>query len=188
MKVLILGIAIILSACVEAQVHKFEIIECTNSILPEFDGQVVSLIDSNTGEILKDTLVEKVEKTRNIFKPCRQYIYTAIYRDKNNNVISDSKIWMMSTGRRWEYQPEKQDEVVVQFAFSKENIPEIKKHYVNKKILESITFSDQTTTGIIENVKEVWMHPFRSNQYNFTEVAAFPHVKYPLEIGKTWTS
>lgn len=31
------------------------------------------------------------------------------------------------------------------------------------------------------------MHPFRSNQYNFTEVAPFPEVKFPLEVGKIWT-
>ena len=31
------------------------------------------------------------------------------------------------------------------------------------------------------------MLPFRYNQYNFTEVAPFPRVKFPLEIGKEWT-
>ena len=42
-------------------------------------------------------------------------------------------------------------------------------------------------TGVIENVEVVWMHPFRLNQYNFTEVAPFPEVKFPLKIGKAWT-
>ena len=30
--------------------------------------------------------------------------------------------------------------------------------------------------------------PFRSNQYIFTEVAAFPLVRFPLEVGTLWTS
>lgn len=95
---------------------------------------------------------------------------------------------MMATGNRWEWQPEKQDEVAIQFEFSEEDIPEIKKHYINKKFAGDGHFTSQETTGIIENVQEVWMHPFRSNQFNFTEVAAFPAVKFPLEAGKTWAS
>ncbi len=31
------------------------------------------------------------------------------------------------------------------------------------------------------------MHPFRSNQFNFTEISPFPEIKYPLEIGKKLT-
>jgi len=43
-------------------------------------------------------------------------------------------------------------------------------------------------TGVIEDEKSVWMHPFRSNQYNFTEVAPFPEVRFPLQVGATWSS
>ncbi|MDF9794885.1 hypothetical protein OKW21_000148 [Catalinimonas alkaloidigena] len=32
------------------------------------------------------------------------------------------------------------------------------------------------------------MHPFRDNQYHFTEVAAFPYVRLPLEVSKSWTN
>tara|TARA_B100000989_G_scaffold294298_1_gene273181 strand:- start:657 stop:1016 length:360 start_codon:yes stop_codon:yes gene_type:complete len=31
------------------------------------------------------------------------------------------------------------------------------------------------------------MHPFRANQYLFTEVAPFPEVKFPLKIDKSWS-
>jgi hypothetical protein len=46
---------------------------------------------------------------------------------------------------------------------------------------------EQGIEGVIENVEEIWMHPFRFNQFNFTEVAPFPEVKFPLKVGKTWT-
>lgn len=95
---------------------------------------------------------------------------------------------MMATGKRWEWQPEKQDEITIQYEFDEEDIPWIKQHYVNKKFAVEGSFIPKQTTGIIENVREVWMHPFRSNQFNFTEVAAFPHVKFPLRKGATWTS
>jgi hypothetical protein len=156
--------------------------------MPEYDGHIVSIIDSETGEVLRDTLVEKIEKSRNVFKPCRQYIYQATYKDKNGGVISKSKVWMMATGKRWEWQPEKQDEITIQYEFDEEDIPRIKQHYVNKKFAVEGSFIPKQTTGIIENVREVWMHPFRSNQFNFTEVASFPHVKFPLRKGATWTS
>ena len=32
----------------------------------------------------------------------------------------------------------------------------------------------------------IFHHPFRDNQYYFTEIAPFPEVTYPLEIGNTW--
>ena len=32
------------------------------------------------------------------------------------------------------------------------------------------------------------MHPPRTNQYKFTEVAPFPEIYFPFEIGKSWES
>ncbi|MDQ3394695.1 MAG: hypothetical protein M3512_11370 [Bacteroidota bacterium] len=181
-------ISVILFSCNESPPFAFEEIACKKTEAPEFDGQIVSLLDNETGQAVKDTLIEKIPKTRNVFQPCRQYIYNAIYRDQNDNLISESHVWMMATGERWEFQPEKQDKVAIQYEVIENEISEIKKHFVNKKWVSQIQFTTQETTGIIENVQEVWMHPFRANQFNFTEVAAFPAVKFPLEVGKTWTS
>lgn len=175
-------------SCSNALNHEFEIVDCTDAEMPEYDGIVVSILDNESGEVLRDTLVEKIKKTRNVFKPCRQYIYKAIYKTREGEIISENDVWMMATGKRWEWQPEKQDEISIQYSFEEEEIPRIKQHYVNKKFAGEGPFTKKETTGIIENVREVWMHPFRSNQYNFTEVAAFPHIKFPLKEGKTWTS
>ena len=93
---------------------------------------------------------------------------------------------MMANGERWQYQPDKQDEIVVQYEFSQSDFDENLKHQLNRGLVKP-NWLGQVSEGVIENVEEVWMHPFRMNQYNFTEVAPFPHIRYPLEIGRMWT-
>lgn len=41
--------------------------------------------------------------------------------------------------------------------------------------------------GIIENKMNVWMHPPRSEMFKMLEIAPFPFVRFPLEVGTTWT-
>ena len=42
-------------------------------------------------------------------------------------------------------------------------------------------------TGLIENVKNIWMHPPRTEFFKILEVNPFPYVKQPLLIGTKWT-
>ena len=43
------------------------------------------------------------------------------------------------------------------------------------------------TSGLIENNKNIWMHPFRSPYYfRMHNVNPYPFVQFPLEIGKKW--
>lgn len=43
------------------------------------------------------------------------------------------------------------------------------------------------STGAVENAKSVWIHPFRANQYIYTEVAPFPEVEYEhLKVNDSW--
>lgn len=65
-------------------------------------------------------------------------------------LISDGRVWMMATGNRWAYQPEMQDEVTFQYAFSEEQVAEIKEYAVNKAFSKHQQFVPEGTTGIIE--------------------------------------
>ncbi|MCX2746171.1 hypothetical protein OO013_19995 [Mangrovivirga sp. M17] len=42
-------------------------------------------------------------------------------------------------------------------------------------------------SGITENDTVVWIHPPRTNIYRKLELAPFPMIKYPLEVGNEWT-
>ncbi len=92
----------------------------------------------------------------------------------------------MATGNSWEYS-DQQQELLIAYEFDSTDVDRINGYAVNKS-LDRLFWQKQEATGIIENESSIWMHPFRSNQYNFTEVAPFPSVRLPLEIGKTWSS
>jgi len=158
---------------------------CAPDEMPEFDGNKVTILDANRNPV-KDTIMNQIVKRRDVFKPCRKLIYGAIWKDKNGNVITNSRIKMVALGQRWDVQPEIQDEIVVQFEFNEEDIKKTEKYQLNKGILDR-RWMGQGREGVIENVEEIWMHPFRSNQYNFTEVAPFPEVKFPMKVGKSWS-
>ena len=171
--------------CSEKKNSEFTSTDCAPGNMPEFDVYKVTLLD-DYGNHLKDTIIGKIEKRRTVFKPCREMIYRATFKTDKNELITNSRIMMMATGKRWKFQPEKQDEIIVQYEFTKEDFERNQQNQLNKGLLGN-RWVKQGIEGVIENVKEVWMHPFRYNQFNFTEVAPFPEVKFPLRIGKTWT-
>lgn len=41
-------------------------------------------------------------------------------------------------------------------------------------------------TGLIENEKNIWLHPPRQFLFEILELNPFPFIKYPLQIGNTW--
>jgi hypothetical protein len=43
------------------------------------------------------------------------------------------------------------------------------------------------STGVIENIKNVWMHPPRTDLFKILELNPFPYIKQPYEVGNTWT-
>ncbi|KXX66519.1 hypothetical protein AVL50_31840 [Flammeovirga sp. SJP92] len=135
---------------------------------------------------LRDTLLDLIERKTTVFQPCREMIYQTKFSDKNNEIISSGRIKMMATGRKWKFQPEKQVEVALQYEYTAEDYEKCKEHQLNTK-LGFDHWINEATEGVIENVEKVWMHPFRFNQYTFTEVAPFPEVIFPLSIGKSWT-
>lgn len=136
-------------------------------------------VDCNYSDLISSPNLQRV------FKPCREFIYSAKYWDQEYNLISDERVWMMATGHSWEHQPESQDELIIQYNYDNSKIDFIIEFSLNPEFQR---WNTKEVTGIIETGEKTWMHPFRSNQYSFTEVASFPSVQFPLETGKTWTS
>jgi len=165
---------------------EFTPIECAPESMPQYDGNKVTMLDDD-GNPQRDTILSQIEKRRTVFKPCREMIYRAKFKSAKNVLITNSRIKMMATGKRWKFQPEKQDEIVVQYEFTNEDFEKNKKSQLNKSLKQYI-WTKEGIEGVIENVEEIWMHPFRYNQFNFAEVSPFSVVKFPLRLGKTWTS
>ena len=120
-----------------------------------------------------------------IYRPCRQFIYRAQYWDANYNLISDQRIWMMATGKHWELDPG-QAELYVQYEYNGSDVERIQSYNINQSITDW-EWRKWETIGVTESQSGLWMHPFRANQYLFTEVAPFPMISYAnLDIGIQW--
>lgn len=53
--------------------------------------------------------------------------------------------------------------------------------------LQEPIYGSFSSTGAVENDKNVWIHPIREGFFNALETAPFPFVRKPLEIGLEWT-
>jgi hypothetical protein len=49
------------------------------------------------------------------------------------------------------------------------------------------TLLQEGLTGLVENPKNVWVHPFRAKVFSVTEMSPFPYVKRPLKVGQQWS-
>lgn len=170
-------------SCQQAQTYSFTKIACSPEPTPEFDVTIAKVVASE-GQPEREVILNKIPKKRTVFKPCRELIYNAVFFNETNEIITTSQIKLMATGKRWEFQPEKQDEVKIQFEYDTNQEALSKKYQLNKTLEGMWVF--ETIEGVVENEEEVWMHPFRHNQFNFTEVAPFPKVELPLFVGKTY--
>ena len=52
-------------------------------------------------------------------------------------------------------------------------------------------FTDQRSretsySGIVENERNLWMHPMRSRLFRIVEINPFPYIQYPIKKGNTW--
>ena len=172
MKKLIVIVLLINLGCTnnDENTYQFQPIKCNPEEMPKFDGNKVTLLDDNE-EPLRDTIFGGIEKRRTIFKPCREIIYKSEFKTEKGELISKGRIKMMAKGTRWQFQPEKQDEILIQYEFNQKDFDKNKIHQLNKGLIAD-KWIGEVTEGVIENVEEVWMHPFRFNQYNFTMCAS----------------
>lgn len=52
--------------------------------------------------------------------------------------------------------------------------------------LEGPEFASYSSTGAVDNSKNVWIHPIRNGFFSSLETCPFPFVKKPLQIGLEW--
>lgn len=48
-------------------------------------------------------------------------------------------------------------------------------------------FTTYNMTGLVENKKNIWIHPPRKDLFEILELNPFPFIKYPLEVGNKWS-
>lgn len=137
---------------------------------------------SDTSEVVFDCDV--TDPSIRIFKPCKKFTYSARYWDSDFNLLSEEKIVVMPTGKLW-LRDTTQIEVQIVYDTDLRSKDFLKEFYLNEKLKER-NFKQEITTGYVENNRFALMHPFRENQYNFTQICPFPEVIFPIQIGAKW--
>lgn len=54
------------------------------------------------------------------------------------------------------------------------------------KLVDGGSWSNEMT-GVIENRKNLWLHPPRTDLFAILELNPFPYIKQPLKVGAKWT-
>jgi hypothetical protein len=122
-----------------------------------------------------------------IFDSTRTYWFDATFIDCKGNTLTREKIKLKPLGIPWEFQESQTKYEITYFptdsVIDRMRNPSSKK----KRKWEGIVISTKNTSGATEDSSGVWTHPLRKNQYMYTEVCAFPEVRYDkLEVGKRW--
>ncbi len=117
-------------------------------------------------------------KTLTIFNQNRKFAYSAIRISAKKDTLANTKIYLVPDGTGWGNQAASQSQILCHYNFSKQDsldhISEV------KEIVTPDFWLRVDTTGIIENEEEIWMHPFRYNEFFKTELAPFPLVRFPI--------
>jgi hypothetical protein len=126
-----------------------------------------------------------------IFRAGRTYEYRAIFINPAGDTLTRGGVTLEALGTPWAAQPKTQTAIRRHY------------HYTAQDSITFLTYPDPRTkrpdkpkgyiwartdvTGIIENKQQVWIHPFRDNQYVHTEIAPFPKVLLDsLQLGGHW--
>lgn len=114
----------------------------------------------------------------------RVYNYQITYTDSNQKVITKEELLIEPTGEIWEADT-KQTLVNFTAHFKSEDSIKLAPYPINGKLKP---WSRKWQEGVIQNENKIWMHPIRQNQYQLTEIAPFPEVKFPLQLQMQWNN
>ncbi len=125
---------------------------------------------------------------RSIYTPCRQFLYNAKFWDQEYNLITETRVLLSLTGNSQMKQDGKEQvEGIYQYEYKESDFAKAAPHNINTTLPDT-GWVQQMPQGLAETGQDVWMTPFRQNQFKFTQVSPYPSVNLPLEDGKQWHS
>jgi len=132
------------------------------------------------------------QDTAKIWQPNREFHYQALYLNANGDTISNETIVMIPTGEPNPLQKKIQTFAEFRYQYSYDDSVKLAANPIHAndftKKHNTIIWRRSIKEGIKENEDEIWMHPFRINQYVLTEIAPFPTARFPLTEGRSWKS
>ena len=150
-------------------------------------------------EVHNDTTnLSRFTEDNEIYKGGNTYHYSFEYFDKNGfqkYFRHNSFVKKTSRMDRWEFAPIG-DSIVAEYSIK--ILYGLEGHFLSIKNYSQtlIKYSFQQlngeeypvgeTTGLVENKKNIWLHPPRTDLLAVLELNPFPCVRFPLKIGKKW--
>lgn len=120
-----------------------------------------------------------------LFDSLATYQYKALFIDDKGDTLTSEKVILQSTGQPWSAQ---KTQILAKYNYFPDSLAYFFRDPIFKKT-QYITITREVRTGVVETDSSIWIHPFRENQYKYTEVAPFPKVqKNKLIIGTEWNS
>ncbi len=118
-------------------------------------------------------------KNLKIFKKGRNLKYAAIRTNKEGDTLANTFVHLIPDGTGWgDEAASSQSQVIFKYEFDLQDSID---HYEEvEKTVGHEFWIDKDTTGVIENEKQVWIHPIRNNEFFKTEIAPFPVVRFPI--------
>lgn len=183
MKNLLLFIGILFISSCQAQV-KEQIMEEAFEV--DNDGIIAEKVDTMS----KDE--NRYNHNNKIYTVGKTFSFTYHYEDKKGD-----KFLIRQNGLNWKFVPaNKPDTNAVSQIFMKvksglspfiQQLPDYNQTVVLYEFQQQNgEFMNNEMTGIIENSKNIWMHPPRSHLFKILELNPFPYIKAPYEVGTKW--
>ena len=108
------------------------------------------------------------------------YKYSALYVNQQGDALSNETILITPRDTIFNF-----NQTLLVYHFSQQNI--VLKSRTDSIVGFNNMWVDSIGEGALEN-SELWIHPFRSNQYILTEISSFPQIKFSPSLGIKWKS
>jgi hypothetical protein len=151
---------------------------------------------------LSDGIVIELLADKESLWPCSDdntiYVIGKLFTFKYQYISNggEASFFIPVTGqKRWQFVPVDVDTAVCFFALRIPTKQEMKHSelpkyqtpieysYMNR---HGVPLKMRAFTGVVENQKNVWIHPPRELLFRILELNPFPYVKFPYKVGKTW--
>lgn len=149
------------------------------------DSSDLQLIDG----FLYGNVSEKNELERNnIYKRGSIYTYSFIFWDKNGNEL----FFNINNDHSWDFVAANKTsgDVVKDFKLeilnSNMNFSNPAYYQTGISYIINKNKIEHFKTGLIENEKNIWLHPPREYLFQILQLNPYPYIKFPLEVGHNW--
>lgn len=170
-KLTLLLIILIINASAFCQPKK----ESENLIL--IDGYIYGNVIDKSENLIHDT-----------YKRGSEITFSYKYTDRNGK----QQYFVINKGNSWDFTDASNtsDNVIRDFKLKildrNMNFNDPKYYQVGISYIIEKNDVNPYITGLIENEKNIWLHPPREFLFRILELNPFPYIKYPFKIGHTW--